>query len=66
MPVEIDFYHFLRITKVLKQQKHFLKDIVVFAIPTPGKQEIKNAFFLHCFSTNQLLKSFSMVFILPM
>ena len=64
MPVEIDFYHFLRITKVLKQQKKFLKDIVVFTIPTPGKQEIKNEFFLHCLSTNQFLKIFSMAFIL--
>ena len=58
MPVEIDFYHFLHITKVLKQQKNFLKDIVVFTISTPGKQKIKNAVFLHCFSNNELLKIF--------
>ena len=64
MPVEIDFYHFLHITKVLKQQKNFLKDIVVFTMSTPGKQKIKNAFFLHCFSTSEFLKIFSMVFIL--
>ena len=41
MPVEIDFYHFLRVTKVLKWQKNFLKDIVIFTIAAPGKQKIK-------------------------
>ena len=64
MPVEIDFYHFLHITKVLKRQKNFLKDIVVFTIPAPGKQKIKNTFLLHCLSTNGFLKIFSLVFIL--
>ena len=39
MHVEIDFYHILRIAKVLKRQKNFLKDIVVFTLPTPGKQK---------------------------
>ena len=64
MPVEIDFYHFLCITKVLKWQKNFLKDIVVLTIPTSGKQKIKNTFLLHCLSTNEFLKIFSLVFIL--
>ena len=64
MPVKIDFYHFLQITKVLKQQKNFLKDIVVFTIPTPRKQNIKNAFLLNCLSTNEFLKIFSMVIVL--
>ena len=64
MPGEIDFYHFLHITKVLKRWKNFLKDIVVFTIPTPGKRKIKNEFLLHCFSSNEFLKIFSMVFIL--
>ena len=64
MPGEIDFYHFLHIAKVLKRWKNFLKDIVVFTIPTPRKQKIKSAFFLHCLSTNQFLKIFSMAFIL--
>ena len=64
MPVEIDFYHFLSITKVLKRQKNFLKDIAVFTIPTPGKQKIKSTFLLHCLSTNEFLKIFSLIFIL--
>ena len=44
MPVEIDFYHFLHIAKVLKHQKNLLKDIVVFTIPTPESKKKKIIF----------------------
>ena len=64
MPVEIDFYSFLHITKILTPKKNFLKDIAVFTIPAPGKKKIKNAFLFNCLSTNEFLKIFSMVIVL--
>ena len=64
MPVEIDFYRFLHITKNIKTPEKLSERYRCFYHPSSRKEKNKKCIFVECLSTNEFLKIFSIVIVL--